>query len=56
MRYEIILRSPARPPFRLRVNDIGVFYDITEKEVQILAIVTKAEAEAWLSAHRETAP
>lgn len=50
------LRGLARPQFRLRVNDIRVFYDIAEKEVQILVIVTKAEAEAWLGAHGEAAP
>jgi mRNA-degrading endonuclease RelE of RelBE toxin-antitoxin system len=48
------LRGLARPQYRLRVNDIRVFYDIAEEEVQILAIVTKAEAEAWLDAHRQT--
>jgi hypothetical protein len=42
--------------YRLRVNDIRVFYDIAEEEVQILAIVTKAEAEAWLAAHGQTPP
>jgi hypothetical protein len=31
-----------------RVDDIRVFYDVTETQVQILAIVTKAEAQAWL--------
>lgn len=50
------LRGLARPQYRLRVNDIRVFYDIVEKEVQILAIVTKAEADAWLGAHGEAAP
>jgi len=50
------LRGLARPQYRLRVNDIRVFYDIAEEEVQILAIVTKAEAEAWLAAHGQTPP
>jgi mRNA-degrading endonuclease RelE of RelBE toxin-antitoxin system len=50
------LRGLTRPQFRLRINDIRVFYDITEEEVQVLAIVTKAEAEAWLGAHGEAAP
>lgn len=47
------LRGLARPQFRLRVNDIRVFYDITEEEVQVLAIVTKAEAQAWLDSFGE---
>jgi len=42
------LRGLSRPQYRLRVGDIRVFYDVAETEVQVLAIVTKAEAEAWL--------
>jgi len=42
------LRGLSQPQYRLRVGDIRVFYDVTEKEVQVLAIVTKAEAQAWL--------
>jgi hypothetical protein len=30
------------------VGEIRVFYDVTDKEVQVLAIVSKAEAQAWL--------
>jgi hypothetical protein len=50
------LRGLVRPRFCLRVNDIRVFYDIAEEEVQILAIVTKAEAQAWLDAFSEASP
>jgi mRNA interferase RelE/StbE len=42
------LRGMSQPQYRLRVGDIRVFYDVSETEVQILAIVTKAEADAWL--------
>jgi mRNA interferase RelE/StbE len=42
------LRGLSQPQYRLRVDDIRVFYDVTEAQVQILAIVTKAEAQAWL--------
>lgn len=42
------LRGLSQPQYRLRVGDIRVFYDVTEAEVQVLAIVTKAEAQAWL--------
>jgi len=42
------LRGLSKPQYRLRVGDIRVFYDVTETQVQILAIVTKAEAQAWL--------
>lgn len=42
------LRGMARPQFRLRVGDIRVFYDVSESAVEVLAIISKAEAEAWL--------
>ena len=42
------LRGLRQPQYRLRVGDIRVFYDVTETQVQVLAIVTKAEAQAWL--------
>ncbi len=43
------LRGLSQPHFRLRVDEFRVFYDINEQEVQILAIVSKEEAETWLS-------
>lgn len=43
------LRGLSRPRFRLRVDDIRVFYDVTDQAVEILAIVSKAEAEGWLA-------
>lgn len=42
------LRGLSQPQYRLRVGDIRVFYDVTETKVEVLAIVTKAEAQAWL--------
>jgi mRNA interferase RelE/StbE len=42
------LRGLRQPRYRLRVGDIRVFYDVTETEVQVLAIVTRAEAQSWL--------
>jgi mRNA-degrading endonuclease RelE of RelBE toxin-antitoxin system len=50
------LRGLVRPQYRLRINDIRVFYDIAKEEVQVLAIVTKAEAQAWLDAFGEAPP
>src|SRR5919106_7065734 len=44
------LRGLSQPQYRLRVGDIRVFYDVTETQGQVLAIVTKAEAQAWLDA------
>src|SRR5713101_2445121 len=42
------LRGLRQPQYRLRVNEIRVFYDVTETAVEILAIVEKQEAQAWL--------
>lgn len=42
------LRGLSRPQYRLRVGDLRVFYDISEKTVQILAIVAKSRAHEWL--------
>jgi mRNA-degrading endonuclease RelE of RelBE toxin-antitoxin system len=43
------LRGLARPQYRLRVVELRVFYDVTGDEVQVLAIVAKADADAWLA-------
>ncbi len=48
------LRGLSRPQYRLRVGEIRVFYDITETTVEVLAIVPKAQAQAWLA--REGTP
>ena len=36
------LRGMRRPQYRLRVEDIRVFYDVTEEAVEVLAIVAKS--------------
>jgi mRNA-degrading endonuclease RelE of RelBE toxin-antitoxin system len=43
------LRGLRKPQYRLRVGDVRIFYDVTETTVEILAIVTKSEAQAWLA-------
>jgi mRNA interferase RelE/StbE len=43
------LRGLDRPQYRLRVDEVRVFYDVTEATVEILAIVSKAQAAAWLA-------
>ena len=48
------LRGLSRPQYRLRVGDIRVFYDVTETTVDVLAIITKTEAQVWLE--REGTP
>jgi len=43
------LRGLSRPQFRLRVDEVRVFYDVSGATVEILAIVAKSEAESWLA-------
>jgi mRNA interferase RelE/StbE len=42
------LRGLDRPQYRLRIEDTRVFYDVKASRVEVLAIVSKAEAQAWL--------
>jgi mRNA-degrading endonuclease RelE of RelBE toxin-antitoxin system len=42
------LRRMRRRQYRLRVDEIRVFYDIRGQTVEVLAIVPKSEAAAWL--------
>ena len=43
------LRGLSRPQYRLRVGEIRVFYDVAPQTVEVLAIVTKAQASRWLA-------
>lgn len=43
------LRGLTRPQYRLGVGETRVFYDVTGSTVEILAIVTKSEAQSWLA-------
>jgi mRNA-degrading endonuclease RelE of RelBE toxin-antitoxin system len=43
------LRGHRRPQYRLRVGEIRVFYDVSDESAEILAIVNKSEAQAWLA-------
>lgn len=47
------LRRMRHPQYRLRVEEIRVFYDVTDAEVEVLAIVPKLEAAAWLERYGE---
>jgi mRNA-degrading endonuclease RelE of RelBE toxin-antitoxin system len=42
------LQGISRPQYRLLVGEIRVFYDVVEAAVEILAIVPKSKAAAWL--------
>lgn len=43
------LRGLTQPQYRLRVGELRVFYDVTEEKVEILAILSKAMVERWLT-------
>ena len=43
------LRGLSRPQYRLRVGEVRVFYDVTGTTVEVLAIVSKSEADIWLA-------
>ena len=45
------LRGLNQPQYRLRIWEVRVFYDVTTEAVEVLAIVTKAEAAHWLAEH-----
>jgi mRNA-degrading endonuclease RelE of RelBE toxin-antitoxin system len=42
------LRGMSRPQYRLPVGEVRVFYDVLGSKVEVLAVVPKSEAEAWL--------
>jgi mRNA-degrading endonuclease RelE of RelBE toxin-antitoxin system len=50
------LRGLSQPQFRLRVGELRVFYDVTNETVEVLAIVTKDQAERWLAEQGTSAP
>jgi mRNA interferase RelE/StbE len=43
------LRGLRRPQYRLRVDDLRVFYDVVNDEAIVLGVVEKTHAEQWLS-------
>jgi mRNA-degrading endonuclease RelE of RelBE toxin-antitoxin system len=47
------LRSIRQPQYRLRIGEIRVFYDVIEQDVEVLAIIPKSKAAAWLEEMRE---
>ncbi len=42
------LRGMERPQYRLRVEDLRVFYDVAEGRVEVLAVVAKSGSAEWL--------
>jgi mRNA interferase RelE/StbE len=49
------LRGLARPQYRLQVDEIRVFYDVGATCVEVLAVVSKADANRWLEEEGEQA-
>ena len=49
------LRGMKRPQYRLRVDEVRVYYDVTERTVEVLAIAAKSQAQAWLEEKGEQA-
>ncbi len=45
------LRKLSQPQYRLRIGDVRGFYDVSGKNIEVLAIVLKSEAAAWLAKH-----
>ena len=42
------LRGLSKPQYRLRVDNIRIFYDVNGSRVEVLAIISKSAVEAWL--------
>ena len=49
------LRGLSRPQFRPWVGELRVFYDVSERRVEVLAIILKSGADAWLEKEGERA-
>lgn len=43
------LRGLRQPQYRLRVDEMRVFYDVVDMTVHILAVIPKDQADAWLA-------
>ena len=64
LRYEPTKRSKSRikrlkglryPQYRLRINEIRVFYDVEGSTVEVLAIIPKSKVTEWLKKAGEEA-
>lgn len=42
------LRGVKHPQYRLRMDEIRVFYDVRGNRVEVLAIISKSKAAEWL--------
>lgn len=49
-----MLHGLSRPQFRLRIEEVRVFYDVRAGAVEILAIIPKSQAQEWLKQYGES--
>ena len=56
IRPSIAYPSTSRPQFRLRVEDLRIFYDVAGSTVEVLAVVSKSQAGEWLAQFGEVEP
>ncbi len=47
------LKDMKHPEYRLRVDEMRVFYDVVDADVVIVAIMTKEKTIKWLEEHGE---
>jgi mRNA-degrading endonuclease RelE of RelBE toxin-antitoxin system len=48
------LRGLSKPQYRLRVDTLRIFYDVIGDRVEVLTVVDKAQAAAWLDREGRT--
>ena len=42
------LRGLRQPQYRLRVQDVRVYYDVEQATVQVLGVIAKSDTHRWL--------
>ena len=50
------LRRISSPQYRLRVDELRVYYDVEANEVRVIAVVPKAASATWLETHGTADP
>ena len=50
------LRGMSQPQYRLRIEELRVYYDVVDGAVEVLAIVPKSETDSWLAQFGKLAP
>ena len=43
------LRGLSRPQYRLRVDEMRIFYDVVEGSVEVIAVIPKGRTHTWLA-------